>query len=227
MLEFDPAEWALLLIDMQRDFCSPGGYADHAGLDIRRLRRPIANQQALLGAARRYQVRVVYTREGHRPDLSDAPPAKLRRAVHAGAPLGGLGPMGRLLVRGEYGQDIIDELRPAPSETVIDKPGYSAFYQTDLELVLRGSGVRYLVLAGACTDLAVASTLRDAAERGFECIVAGDACAARDPEAHSWTLEHIERSRVLGQSWDTAQVVSFWRSQLVAQPELPELAVMM
>lgn len=186
-----PANCALLLIDMQRDFCAPGGYADLAGLDIQRLREPIAAQQALLSAARRAGMLVVHTREGHRPDMSDLPDWKRIRAERSGAPIGKSGPMGRLLIRGEHGHDLIDELQPLDAELVIDKPGYSAFAHTDLELLLRNRGVSCLLLSGITTEVCVSSTLRAGIDLGFCCLTVSDACASPYPELHAAALQMI------------------------------------
>lgn len=177
----DLAATALLVIDMQRDFCSPQGYAAQAGLDVARLAQPIRHIQRLLGAARSAGLLVVHTREGHRPDLSDCPPEKMRRSLRAGAAIGSTGPMGRLLVRGEHGHDFIDELQPVAGEVVIDKPGYGAFHQTDLDQVLRNRAISQLILCGVTTEVCVHSTLREAVDRGYACQTVGDATAASDP----------------------------------------------
>ncbi|MBG6073365.1 isochorismatase family cysteine hydrolase [Polaromonas sp. CG_23.6] len=142
------ADTALLVIDMQRDFCSPHGYAARAGLDVARLAGPIGQIRRLLDAARGAGLLVVHTREGHLPDLSDCPAEKMQRSRQAGAPIGSVGPMGRLLVRGEYGHDFIDELQPATGEAVIDKPGYGAFYQTGLAQLLTNRCIRQLIVCG-------------------------------------------------------------------------------
>jgi biuret amidohydrolase len=176
----DPASAALLIIDMQRDFCDAAGYAARAGLDIARLAGTVERIRALLDAARAAGLTVVHTREGHLPDLSDCPPEKLRRSRAAGAEIGSAGPMGRLLVRGEYGHDIIDRLAPLPGEPVIDKPGYGAFFRTPLESVLCERGVRLLILCGVTTEVCVHSTLREAVDRGYRCITVDDACAASE-----------------------------------------------
>ncbi|CDS52834.1 Isochorismatase [Polaromonas sp. CG9_12] len=177
----DLATTALLVIDMQRDFCSPQGYAARAGLDVARLAQPIARIRRLQDAARAAGMLVVHTREGHRPDLSDCPPEKMRRSLRAGAAIGSTGPMGRLLVRGEYGHDFIDELQPVAGEVVIDKPGYGAFHQTDLAQVLQSRTIRQLILCGVTTEVCVHSTLREAVDRGYACVTVGDATAASDP----------------------------------------------
>ncbi|MET0963378.1 MAG: isochorismatase family cysteine hydrolase [Noviherbaspirillum sp.] len=187
----DAASSALVVIDMQRDFCSDGGYAAQAGLNVARLAGAIGNIRLLLDAARSAGLLVVHTREGHLPDLSDCPPAKLARSIAAGAPIGQPGPMGRLLVRGEFGHDIIDQLRPQAGETVIDKPGYGAFHRTGLEALLRQHAVQTLVLCGVTTEVCVHSTLREAVDRGFACITVGDACAASDPALQQPALDMI------------------------------------
>nr|WP_272888489.1 isochorismatase family cysteine hydrolase [Stutzerimonas stutzeri] len=185
------AHTALLVIDMQRDFCAPGGYADQAGLDIERLRAPIEPIRQLLVAARRCGLFIAHTREGHRADLSDLPETKRRRAQASGAPIGTPGPMGRLMVRGEYGNDLIDELQPEPGEPVIDKPGYSAFAHTDLELLLRNRGIRQLILTGVTTEVCVSSTLRHAVDLGFSCLTVADACGSAYPPLHAAALSMI------------------------------------
>ncbi|MBC7575120.1 MAG: cysteine hydrolase [Herminiimonas sp.] len=191
MVSLDVAKTALIVIDMQRDFCEPGGYAAQAGLDTQRLASVIAQIRSLLAAARIAGMLVLHTREGHLPDLSDCPPEKLRRSGQANAEIGAMGPMGRLLVRGEYGHDIIAQLRPLPGETVIDKPGYGAFYRTDLDSLLRAAGIDRLILCGVTTEVCVHSTLREAIDRGFGCITVGDGCAASDPDLQQPALDMI------------------------------------
>lgn len=187
----DPSATALIVIDMQRDFCSPHGYAARAGLDVARLAQPIVQIRRLLAAARAAGMLVVHTREGHLPDLSDCPPEKMRRSVQAGAPIGSTGPMGRLLVRGEKGHDFIEELRPLAGEVVIDKPGYGAFYLTDLEHVLLNHATRHLILCGVTTEVCVHSTLREAVDRGYACITVADGTAASDPALQAPSLAMI------------------------------------
>ncbi len=204
-----PGSCALLLIDMQRDFCAPGGYADKAGLDIQRLRAPIPAQQALLSAARRAGMLVIHTREGHRVNLTDLPDWKRQRAERSGAPIGQDGPMGRLLIRGEYGHDLIDELQPLDDEPVIDKPGYSAFAHTDLELLLRNRGISCLLLAGVTTEVCVSSTLRAAIDLGFCCLTVGDACASPHPELHAAALQMIGvEGGIFGELCSSAELIS-------------------
>jgi nicotinamidase-related amidase len=187
----NPARTALLVIDMQRDFLDRGGYAAHASLDIDALRRPIPALQKLLICARRLGMLVAHTREGHRPDLSDCPPAKLERSRAAGAEIGSQGPLGRLLVRGEFGHDFIDELQPHPGEPVVDKPGYGAFHQTDLPHILQTRGIRNLILGGVTTEICVHSTLREAVDRGYRCMLASDACGSAYPHLHTAALQMV------------------------------------
>jgi nicotinamidase-related amidase len=186
-----PSRCALVLIDMQRDFCAPDGYADLAGMNIDRLRQPIPAQQALLACTRQLGILVVHTREGHRPDLSDLPEWKRQRAILSGAPIGDLGPLGRLLVRGEAGHELIDECRPLPGEPVINKPGYSAFAATDLELILRIRGIETLLIAGVTTEVCVSSTLRSAIDLGYHCVTVSDACGSSEPALHQAALAMI------------------------------------
>jgi biuret amidohydrolase len=202
---------ALLVIDMQRDFLDPAGYVAQSGVDVNILRRTIAPIRRLLAAARSAKIRVIHTREGHRADLSDLTAFKKRRAAASGAPIGSLGPLGRLLVRGEPGHAIIDELSPLHGETVIDKPGFGAFYGTDLELVLRAAGVSGLTIAGVTTDICVHSTLREAVDRGFDCTTVGDACAAGEPAIHEAMLSCIAgEGGILSRVMDTDAVVTAW-----------------
>ena len=203
------AATALIVIDMQRYFCAPGGYAAQAGLDAARLATPVANVRRLLDAARTAAILVVHTREGHRADLSDCPPVKLQRSIAAGAPIGGPGPLGRLLVRGEAGHDFIDELQPAPGEPIVDKPGYGAFHQTDLAQILANRRITQLVLCGVTTEVCVHSTLREAIDRGYACLTVGDACAASDPTLHDAALAMIGvEGGIFGRVIDTAQAVA-------------------
>jgi nicotinamidase-related amidase len=172
---------ALVLIDFQRDFCEPGGYADHCGgLDW--VLPILPNAERLLAAARRAGHMIVHTREGYAPDLSDVYPMKLERSRKAGGEIGVRGPMGRLLIRGEYGHDTIDRLGPLPGETVLDKNTYGAFARTTLERDLRDRGVESLAICGVTADVCVHTTLREATDRGFRCDYVRDAIATFDPD---------------------------------------------
>jgi nicotinamidase-related amidase len=205
----DPATTALIVIDMQRDFCSPGGYAHQAGLDIARMQAVVGQVKALLVAARAAGLHVFHTREGHLPDLSDCPPAKLARSVAAGAPIGSPGPLGRLLVRGEQGHDFVPELRPLSSEHVIDKPGYGAFHKTTLGPLLGAFGIRRLLLCGVTTEVCVHSTLREAVDRGFVCTTVGDATAASQAELQAPALAMIGvEGGIFGGLCNTAEAVA-------------------
>jgi len=189
-LALDLAHTALVIIDMQRDFLEPGGFGEALGNDVSRLAAAVEPCRAVLAAARRRGLLVIHTREGHRPDLSDAPPAKIERGAPA-LRIGDAGPMGRILVRGEPGHDIVEALYPAPGEPVIDKPGKGAFYQTDLDLMLRNRGVEYLLVAGVTTEVCVNTTVREANDRGYRCVVLGDCCASYFPEFHAMGLKMI------------------------------------
>jgi nicotinamidase-related amidase len=204
---------ALLVIDMQRDFLDPRGYVAQSGVDVNLLRVTIEPVQRLLAAARLLGVRVIHTREGHRPDLTDLTPFKRQRTVGSGAAIGSMGPLGRLLVRGEYGHGIIDEVAPWPGEDVIDKPGFGAFYATDLELLLRTAGITHLALAGVTTDICVHTTLREAIDRGFYCTTVSDACAAGDPQVHAAMLKCIAgEGNILGQVKDSDGMIAAWQA---------------
>jgi biuret amidohydrolase len=182
---------ALVIIDMQRDFLESGGFGAALGNDVSRLEAAVGPCKQVLAAARGLGMLVVHTREGHRPDLTDAPPHKVDRgdpAMRIGAP----GPMGRILVRGEPGHDIIPELYPAKNEPVIDKPGKGAFYQTDLDLMLRNRGIDTLLVCGVTTEVCVNTTAREANDRGYRCIVLSDCCASYFPQFHEMGLAMIK-----------------------------------
>jgi biuret amidohydrolase len=176
------------------------------------LRETIAPVQALLSAARDSNMRVIFTREGHRIGLSDCPPAKLARSRAAGAEIGSAGPLGRLLVRGEYGHDMIDEMHVAANETVIDKPGYSAFHQTDLDQILRSSGIDTLIVCGVTTEVCVHSSVRAATDLGYSCITVSDACAASEPTLQQPALEMMKvEGGIFGTVTDSASLLAQWR----------------
>ena len=190
-LTIDLDRTALIIIDMQRDFLEPGGFGAALGNDVSRLTAAIGPIRSVLDAARAAGMLVIHTREGHRPDLSDAPPHKVERGDPA-LRIGASGPMGRILVRGEAGHDIIPELYPIPGEPVIDKPGKGAFYQTDLELMLKNRGIQTLLVCGVTTEVCVNTTVREANDRGFRCIVLSDCCASYFPEFHAVGLAMIK-----------------------------------
>jgi biuret amidohydrolase len=179
--DFAPRTSAVMIIDMQRDFVDPGGFGEALGNDVSLLRKVIAPAKRVLSAARDAHMLVIHTREGHRPDLSDLPlNKKLRGKLKAG--IGDPGPMGRILVRGEYGHDIIDELKPKPGEPVVDKPGKGAFYATDLDAMLKNHGIKQLVVCGVTTEVCVNTTVREANDRGYDCLVLEDCVASYFPE---------------------------------------------
>jgi biuret amidohydrolase len=188
--EFEPRRTALVIIDMQRDFLEPGGFGAALGNDVALLRRAIAPTQRVLAGARTAGLFVVHTREGHRPDLADLPPSKRARGRFA-VGIGDRGPMGRILVRGEPGHDIIPELAPIAGEPVIDKPGKGAFFATDLDTILRHRAIARLVVAGVTTEVCVSTTVREANDRGYDCLVLADCVASYFPEFHAGALAMI------------------------------------
>jgi biuret amidohydrolase len=190
-LEFDLDTTALCLIDMQRDFLEPGGFGEMLGNDVALLRSAIEPCRRMLAAARECGLMVIHTREGHRPDLADAPASKLARGgLEVG--IGDDGPMGRVLVRGEHGHDIVPELYPIAGEPVIDKPGKGAFYETDLDLILKNGGIRTLIVCGVTTEVCVHTTVREANDRGYECLVLSDCVGSYFPEFQRVGLEMIK-----------------------------------
>lgn len=186
---YDLNHTALLIIDMQRDFCARGGFGESLGNDVTPTMSIIPTVKTVLEAARKAGVMVIHTREGHRGDLSDCPPSKLMRSPSIGQP----GPMGRILVRGEYGHDIVDELTPIEGEPIIDKPGKGSFYKTDLELILRNRGIHNLVVCGVTTHVCVHTTIREANDRGFDCLMLEDGTATFDPRDQEAAIRMINQ----------------------------------
>src|SRR6201746_25702 len=206
-IDLDWSATALLIIDMQRDFMEPGGFGETLGNDVSQLARAVKPIAAVLGAARDLGMLVVHTREAHAPDLRDAPPAKSER----GAPslrIGDPGPMGRILIRGEAGHDIIPELYPLDSEIVIDKPGKGAFYATEFGDVLQKYGIENLLVCGVTTEVCVNTTVREANDRGYRCVVLADGCASYFPEFHEMGLRMIKpQGGIFGGVSDSAAIL--------------------
>ena len=207
-LEFDPAATALVIIDMQRDFVMPGGFGEALGNDVALLWSTVDPIRRMLEAARRLGMLIVHTREGHRPDLSDCPPSKLTRGRGARR-IGDPGPMGRILVRGEPGHEIVPELAPKAGEVVIDKPGKGAFFATDLELILRDRSIKTLIVCGVTTEVCVNTTVREANDRGFECVVLSDCVGSYFHEFHVAALAMVKaQGAIFGWVSDSKRALS-------------------
>jgi nicotinamidase-related amidase len=207
-IAIDLSRTALVIIDMQRDFLEKGGFGETLGNDVSRLTVAIKPCKALLDAARRTGMLVIHTREGHRPDLSDAPKAKVERG-NPSMRIGSMGPMGRILVRGEPGHDIVPELKPLPGEPVVDKPGKGAFWGTDLHGILQNRSIENLIVCGVTTEVCVHTTVREANDRGYRCIVPSDCCGSYFPEFHEMGLRMIKaQGGIFGWVSDSARVLS-------------------
>ena len=207
-LALDLARTAVVMIDMQRDFLEPGGFGETLGNDVSLLGKAVAPCRALLEAMRARGVLIVHTREGHRPDLSDAPRAKVERGVPS-MRIGAPGPMGRILIRGERGHDIIDALAPRKGEPVVDKPGKGAFYATDLHSILHNRGIETLIVCGVTTEVCVHTMVREANDRGYKCLVPGDCCASYFPEFHEIGLRMIKaQGGIFGWVTDSTRLLS-------------------
>jgi biuret amidohydrolase len=206
--EFEPAHCALMIIDMQRDFLEAGGFGEMLGNDVSQLRSTIEPNRRLLAAWRSAGLSVIHTREGHRSDMTDLPPAKKARG-RSKMSIGDLGPMGRILIRGEPGHDIIPELYPLPTEPVIDKPGKGAFFATDLHAILQNLGIQKLVVTGVTTEVCVNTTVREANDRGYECLVPADCVGSYFPEFQEMGLKMIKaQGGIFGWVSDSSRILA-------------------
>jgi nicotinamidase-related amidase len=206
-LDFDPATTALVIIDMQRDFVLPGGFGELLGNDTSLLLKAVEPTERVLQKARETGMFVIHTREGHRPDLSDCPAAKLTRGGQAF--IGTEGPMGRILVRGEKGHDIIQQLYPVDGEPIIDKPGKGSFHATDLQQILSDRGIKTLIVCGVTLEVCVHTTVREANDRGYECVVLSDCVASYFPEFQRVGLEMIKaQGAIFGWVSDSERAVT-------------------
>jgi len=206
-IAIDVDRTAVVIIDMQRDFLQPGGFGEALGNDVSLLSAAVRPCMALLEGARRRGMLVVHTREGHRPDMSDAPTAKVERGTPS-LRIGAKGPMGRILIRGEPGHDIVPELYPRDGEPVVDKPGKGAFYATDLDLILRDRRIENLIVCGVTTEVCVHTTVREANDRGFRCVVPSDCCGSYFPEFHEVGLRMIKaQGAIFGWVSNSARVL--------------------
>jgi biuret amidohydrolase len=205
---FQPEHLALVIVDMQRDFVEPGGFGEALGNDVSLLQKAVAPTARVLEASRKAGIFVIHTREGHRADLTDLTPAKKARGRFKSR-IGDPGPMGRILVQGEYGHDIIDDLKPAPGEPVVDKPGKGAFYATGLDSILRNRGICQLIICGVTTEVCVSTTVREANDRGYDCLVLADCVASYFPEFQRAALDMIKaQGGIFGWVGNSADLLS-------------------
>ncbi len=222
--EFEPESSALLVIDMQRDFLEPGGFGEMLGNDVSQLRPAIEPTRRVLEAFRARDLMVIHTREGHRPDLSDCPPSKRARG-RLSCGIGDPGPMGKVLVRGEWGHDIIDELKPLPGEPVIDKPGKGSFYATDLHLLLQNQRIKMLFVTGVTTEVCVHTTVREANDRGYDCLVLSDCVGSYFPEFQAVGLKMIAaQGGIFGWLAESSQVLETLEAAQPTKAALTSLA---